>query len=231
MASSMMETIRSLLELGGPVVAVLMAISIFAVALMALKLFQFLRERVGANGKAARALNLWNHGRYSEARQLAETGAGAASAALASAMRLAARGVAKPAIEEEIGRIAIARLHDLQRGFRALDAIAQIAPLLGLFGTVLGMIEAFQRLQLAGNTVDPSILAGGIWVALLTTAVGLAVAMPVSLALTWFETRLEDERVAIETLTAGLFSSEPVRDRNFAAPKAGALGEESSHAA
>lgn len=72
------------------------------------------------------------------------------------------------------------------------------------------MIEAFQALQGAGNAVDPSLLAGGIWVALLTTAVGLAVAMPVSLVLTWFETRLENERVAIETMTTSLLSQREI---------------------
>lgn len=226
MTGNMVETIRSLLELGGPVVAVLLALSIFAVALIGLKLFQFVRERVGASGRAQQALRLWNNGRTGEARQLAESGASAASAAVAVAMRLAAtRNVPKSAIEQEVGRIAVTRLHDLQRGFRALDAIAQIAPLLGLFGTVLGMIEAFQQLQAAGNSVDPSILAGGIWVALLTTAVGLAVAMPVSLALTWFETRLEDERVAIETLTAAVFASDLLRERGVAPAGAAVAGE------
>ncbi|NIY99719.1 MotA/TolQ/ExbB proton channel family protein, partial [Salipiger sp. HF18] len=53
-------------------------------------------------------------------------------------------------------------------------------------------------LQDAGSQVDPSILAGGIWVALLTTAVGLAVAMPTSLILSWFESRMEAERVLAE---------------------------------
>jgi biopolymer transport protein ExbB len=76
---------------------------------------------------------------------------------------------------------------------RLLDAIAQTAPLLGLFGTVLGMIEAFQTLQSAGATVDPSQLAGGIWVALLTTALGLGIAMPVSLFLSWVEGRIARE--------------------------------------
>ena len=56
---------------------------------------------------------------------------------------------------------------------------------MGLFGTVLGMIDAFRALQAAGDAVDPSVLAGGIWVALLTTAAGLGVAMPTSLALTF----------------------------------------------
>ena len=86
------------------------------------------------------------------------------------------------------------------------------------------VIEAFRNLQAAGNTVDPSLLAGGIWVALLTTAVGLAVAMPVSMALTWFETRLEDERVAIETLTAAVLAGTPGERRE---PAAGPVAERS----
>lgn len=57
------------------------------------------------------------------------------------------------------------------------------------------MIEAFRSLQAAGSQVDPSILAGGIWVALLTTAVGLVVAMPTALILSWLEQRMEAERV------------------------------------
>ena len=88
-----------------------------------------------------------------------------------------------------------ARFARLESGFRLLDSVAQLAPLLGLFGTVLGMISAFQALQEAGAQVDPSILAGGIWVALLTTAVGLAVAMPTALILSWFESRMDRERV------------------------------------
>lgn len=87
------------------------------------------------------------------------------------------------------------RFAKLERGFRLLDSVAQLAPLLGLFGTVLGMIEAFRALQDAGSQVDPSILAGGIWVALLTTAVGLVVAMPTALVLSWLEQRMETERV------------------------------------
>ena len=90
------------------------------------------------------------------------------------------------------------RFARLERGFRLLDSVAQLAPLLGLFGTVLGMISAFQALQEAGSQVDPSILAGGIWVALLTTAVGLAVAMPTSLLLTWFESRVARESELLE---------------------------------
>lgn len=200
----MLESIRSLLQLGGPVVAVLGVLSVFAVALLILKLWQFWRERVGRHGRAERALHAWVHRDYAGARQILADDRSAPGTALSAAMRLAASGAPRRQVEQEVERIAVARLHDLQRGFRALDAIAQVAPLLGLFGTVLGMIDAFRQLQAAGNAVDPSILAGGIWVALLTTAVGLAVAIPVSLALTWLETMVENERVTIETSTAML---------------------------
>ena len=150
---------------------------------------------------------LFKSGRIREAGTLAAAGRSAAAHAVAMAIRLAQdKTVSKSQVAEEIDRYATDRLHTLQGGFRFLDAVAQMAPLLGLFGTVLGMIEAFRNLQNAGNVVDPSILAGGIWVALLTTAFGLAVAMPVSLVLTWLEARLESERVAIQTLVSSVLS-------------------------
>ncbi|MCT7375291.1 MotA/TolQ/ExbB proton channel family protein [Chelativorans salis] len=220
MPARLFDTITSFLTLGGPVVALLVVLSVFALALILLKLVQFWRERVGRHARAERALHAWFHEGYGAARSALEGDCSPAGTALAACMRLATlRNVPKAEIEDDVGRIALTRLHDLQRGFRALDAIAQVAPLLGLFGTVLGMIEAFRQLQEAGNAVDPSLLAGGIWVALLTTATGLAVAMPVSLVLTWFETRLENERVAIETMTGAVLSHgvesrgrEPARD-------------------
>jgi len=107
---------------------------------------------------------------------------------------------------ERLAAEAEARFATLEGGFRALDSVAQLSPLLGLFGTVLGMIDAFQSLQSAGSQVDPSLLAGGIWVALLTTAVGLAVAMPTAMVLSWLESRMDGERVfadtAIQTICA-----------------------------
>ncbi|WP_407943295.1 MotA/TolQ/ExbB proton channel family protein [Mangrovicoccus ximenensis] len=89
-------------------------------------------------------------------------------------------------LERDFGRVGA--------GLRVLEIVAQVAPLLGLFGTVLGMIDAFRQLQSAGSGADPSLLAGGIWVALLTTAAGLAVAMPASVLLGWFDARLARHR-------------------------------------
>ena len=73
-------------------------------------------------------------------------------------------------------------VRDLSRYLQALATIANIAPLLGLLGTVVGMIKAFMVIQQMGGKVNAAVLAGGIWEAMLTTALGLAVALPTMVA-------------------------------------------------
>lgn len=94
------------------------------------------------------------------------------------------------ASREECERIGKTTLLSAHSGLRAIELIASIAPLVGLLGTVLGMIDAFQALQDSGAQADPAALAGGIWEALLTTAAGMAVAIPATIALSWFESIL-----------------------------------------
>ena len=89
---------------------------------------------------------------------------------------------------------------------KVLEVIGGLAPLLGLFGTVLGMIEAFQQLEAAGSQVDPAILSGGIWLALLTTAAGLAVAMPAVIIYVFFDRYLEQLAHDLEILVGKCFS-------------------------
>ena len=191
----MFTPLQNIIQTGGPVVAVLLCVSILTLAVTLYKIIQFRGAGVGRHIMLQRSLRLWDNGKANLAGQelarsknylVAMVRAGYA-ADNASPAELAAR------LEAE----AEEQFIQLERGFRFLDNVAQLAPLLGLFGTVLGMISAFQALQDAGNQVDPSVLAGGIWVALLTTAVGLAVAMPTSLILSWFEQRMDAERVFV----------------------------------
>jgi biopolymer transport protein ExbB len=93
---------------------------------------------------------------------------------------------------EETGRKVV---HDLERFLNTLGTIAAIGPLLGLLGTVFGMIDIFSSLMLHGAG-NPAALAGGISVALITTASGLAVAIPSLIFHRYFE-RLVDEYVVI----------------------------------
>ena len=226
--ADILASISGFLELGGPVVAVLAGLSVVALTVVILKLAQFWTQRVGRPGRAEAAVRLWGHGRRREAWQALGDIRSAAEEAVAIAMQSGEGGktVDKALVEEDIARAATRRLHRYNAGMKALDAIAQIAPLLGLFGTVLGMIEAFQNLQSAGNAVDPSLLAGGIWVALLTTAVGLAVAMPVSLVVTYLEGQIENEKVAVETLASAVLLEQARGDARAAFEEVEAGGYE-----
>jgi biopolymer transport protein ExbB len=188
---SPLDALRGVLSLGGPVVAVLLTMSVLTLGVALYKLWQFAASGVGRHRVLSEALAAWDAGDRGTAQaRLAES-----RSYLAPLMGSAMKAPDQPGIDGRLDAEAGLALAGLERGFRFLDTVAQLAPLLGLFGTVLGMIEAFQSLQAAGSSVDPSLLAGGIWVALLTTAVGLAVAMPTSMLLAWLESRTARERV------------------------------------
>ena len=190
------EAIRQMIDLGGPVVAILLAISVVTLATMLYKLWQFSMAGVGRHKALRAAVDYWDQGDMNGAALALN--ASKSYLAPVVEMTFAAEVEDRKRLEAE----AEVRFARLEGGFRLLDSVAQLAPLLGLFGTVLGMIDAFQSLQDAGAQVDPSLLAGGIWVALLTTAVGLAVAMPTAMVLSWFEGRMDAERVIAERAIA-----------------------------
>lgn len=186
-----LETLSALFSLGGPVIAILFVMSVLTLTVTLYKIWQFSVSGVGRHRILSEALANWDNGDQDAARARINDSRSYLAPLLGKAMNASKRKGIEARLDAEAGQ----SLAVLERGFRLLDTVAQIAPLLGLFGTVLGMIEAFRSLQGAGSTVDPSLLAGGIWVALLTTAVGLAVAIPTSMVLAWLESRTARERV------------------------------------
>jgi len=92
--------------------------------------------------------------------------------------------------EQEIETLLQKKYLSTQKFLPSLEIIAQVSPLIGLLGTVIGMIDSFNELELGGSLVDPSILAGGIWTALLTTAMGLIVAIPALISHYYFDKKL-----------------------------------------
>ncbi|MDP2577190.1 MAG: MotA/TolQ/ExbB proton channel family protein [Candidatus Palauibacterales bacterium] len=86
-------------------------------------------------------------------------------------------------------------LAGLERGLVWLATLANVAPLTGFLGTVIGMIQAFQAIELAGE-VEATTVAGGIKVALITTAAGLTIAIPINIAHNYFVTKID--RLVIE---------------------------------
>ncbi len=94
--------------------------------------------------------------------------------------------------------------HALERNLLALATVAGLAPLLGFLGTVTGMIRAFMAVQRQGGSVDATVLAGGIWEALVTTAVGLSVGIVAYLLYNYLVGRAQDLVVNLEQHTLEL---------------------------
>ena len=94
----------------------------------------------------------------------------------------------------------------MQRFMPSLEIIAQVSPLIGLLGTVIGMIDSFNKLELGGSLVDPAILAGGIWTALLTTAMGLIVAIPALISHYFFDRKILQKHKNTEEFVHKLIS-------------------------
>ncbi|QBY01863.1 MotA/TolQ/ExbB proton channel family protein [Rhodophyticola sp. CCM32] len=206
-----MNDALTFLTQGGPVIWAIAALSVITLALSLWKIWQFLQIGVWSGGTVTdSAIACWQAGD-------AETGLSRIRGRKSVRARLAATAMAArldPALtpdtaRDETTRVARSLLSEARGGFRALELIATIAPLLGLLGTVLGMIAAFQALQTAGSRADPSALAGGIWEALLTTAAGMVVAIPASMMLTWFESVVDRLQADMEDAATRIFTRGP----------------------
>ena len=202
-------SLNSLLQAGGPVVSILLVMSILAVAIIFLKLWQFASLRLGSTQFIDQSRRAWRKGDVVSAINHVKDSRNPVAKVLFVALKgknnLA---VSESVVREEAARIAAVELEKLKSHLRGLELIGSLSPLLGLLGTVLGMIAAFQQLQLAGAKVDPSVLSGGIWEALLTTAVGIAVAIPAIAALSGFERKIERTKYAMENALTQVFTCE-----------------------
>jgi len=181
---------------------VLLAMSVLAVTIILLKLFQFFRSglrRLDFVDSALAALQQGNHDGALQALQQQHS-------PVAHVMECAIRCGADPTmtakdVEAEVSRVGSAQIRNLESWLRGLSSIAHLSPLLGLLGTVTGMIVAFMSLEAAGSRVDPSILSGGIWEALLTTAFGLTVAIPAMAAFYYLEGEVDRVRAAMKDVS------------------------------
>ncbi|HKK35643.1 MAG TPA: MotA/TolQ/ExbB proton channel family protein [Paracoccaceae bacterium] len=202
-----MTGVTGFLDRGGPVLWLIAALSVATLALILWKIWRLALMGAWSGAASERAAQLWAGGDRAGAQEIvaARSSLRAALARAAMAARLDASLTEAQAREETV-RVAKAGLSRARAGLRMLDLVVTIAPLLGLFGTVLGMIAAFQTLQETGAQADPSALAGGIWEALLTTAAGMGVAIPASMALSWFESVVERVQGDMEDLATRIFT-------------------------
>lgn len=196
---------------GGPVMWPLLALSIVALAFIIERFFALRRARINVNeflAKIRKAL-IVNHS-VREAIKTCEQYRGPVASIMKAG--LLKYGQPKEDIEKTIENAALYEMGRLERGLTVLATVANIAPLLGFLGTVTGMINAFDALMEAGLT-NPGLVAGGISEALITTAAGLIVAIPVQMAYNYFMTRINRFVRDIETATNMLLETFIEMDR------------------
>lgn len=151
------------MDKGGPVMWVLLGYSVIATAIVLERsLFLLRMPRIDGDASKALAIDASKSPESVMAHELQQAVGG---------------GSTNP--ERVASRVGSAQLVRMETGLRTLAWLGNTAPLLGLFGTITGMIKAFMVIEAAGGKVDAQALAGGIWEAMITTGAGLAVAIPV----------------------------------------------------
>ncbi len=170
----------SFLAQGGPVMWVLLGLSLVAVVVFAERALYLHRGQIRSTAFLTGIKNILAKRRLMEAITVCEETPGPVAAIVKAA--LLHHEDDEPRLRLAVQEAALVEIPVLERRMGALAAIAQVAPLLGLLGTVLGMLRAFHAFTLGGNYATAAALSGGMWEALLATAFGLAVAVPTHLA-------------------------------------------------
>lgn len=201
-----LQTLLQLIELGGPVVVLLMLMSVYGLTIATLKLWQFNAIRLGDRRFVEPAVNAWQEGDNQRLQKLLNGRANPIARAMLLVVNGTHAGISESRLREEVARTVTRDINILRRHFRPLEVIGNVAPLLGLLGTVIGMIAAFNQLEAAGSQVDPSVLSGGIWEALLTTAVGLVVAIPAVAILNFLERNVERFHEDVQDALSRMFT-------------------------
>lgn len=159
---------------GGLLMYPILASSILTVAFGMERAFHYMRARI-RNETLSKIKSLIEQHQYDEAHTLAKESHDPVSAVIAEALQH--RRETQLDIEEAISLKGSTEIEKLNKNLHILELIGSITPMLGLLGTVIGMAKSFKNIAEMQGPVDPSVLAGGIWEALITTVAGLCVAI------------------------------------------------------
>ena len=170
---------------GGVLIIPIVLCSFIAVALIIERLWYY--KRIGGNAQNLyiRIASLVKRGQMDEAVTICER----QRSILAKLLKVILQNHHRSAddLEKLVSMTGTREIQKLSQHVRALGIIGHVTPLIGLLGTVVGMVKTFMQIADSSGQVNPSLLAGGIWEALLTTAAGLTVAIPVVIMYHYFE--------------------------------------------
>jgi biopolymer transport protein ExbB len=172
-----------LLLKGGPILWVILALAVPVLAILAERILYFRRIALDEDKLFARVKGAVEKGHWDEAMAICDT----VEAPLAGLIRAAVehRSLPDADLKEAVRDAAVRELPAIEHTIQAVNVIAGISPLMGLLGTVSGIINSFNVLGSFGAVSDPSVLAKGISEALLTTAAGIVIAVPSMVIYAW----------------------------------------------
>jgi len=182
--------IISFLAKGGILVIPILFCSVVALTIVLERLYRFRKLRIKNPDLIARVKKALNEKGVDEALFIAENSKNPLGRVLKEGIKRYRAG--KESMERAMASAAEREIRGLERYLPALSTVGNIAPLLGLLGTVTGMIKAFMVIERLGGRVNASVLAGGIWEAMLTTALGLSVAIPTIVAHNYLVSKLRN---------------------------------------
>ncbi len=174
---------------GGILMIPIILCSVLALAIIIERFYSLHRAQINTHAFMARIREVLKRNKIMEAIQICEDTPGPIASILKAGILKYDKG--KQEIKEAIDDAGRHEVPRLEKYFSILSTIIAVAPLLGFLGTVSGMIRAFMSIQEKGGAVNPGDLASGIWAALLTTAAGLSVAIPVLVVYNYLVSRVD----------------------------------------
>jgi biopolymer transport protein ExbB len=165
-----------LLTKGGPIIWVILAASAVAIMVFIERLLHYHRAQINSTEFLSGVRNVLKRDNVVEAISICDATPGPVARLVKVAILNRERG--REGVREALEEAGLMEVPRLEAKLNVLATIAQIAPLLGLLGTVLGFIRIFVRMEEEGQFAHAGLLMGGVWEALLCTAAGLAVAIP-----------------------------------------------------
>lgn len=181
-----------LIQKGGPMMYLIILCSVLAFGVVIERIYHLNKARVDANKFMDEIINVLKRNKIIEAIEMCNATPGPIAHIIKAGILKHDR--SKAEIKEAVEEAAQLEIPRLEKHMPILATIAHIAPLLGLVGTVTGMIKSFQVIQqksMAMIPVNPGDLAGGIWEALLATLAGLAVAIPTYVAYNYLSSQVD----------------------------------------
>ncbi len=177
------------LSKGGVLVIPILFCSVVALAIFLERVIRFARMRNRGRGLEKKVVERLKNNQEQKAHEFARASNSPMGRVLSQALEV--KDQDRETLETVIVHATEEEVRGLSRYLQALATIGNIAPLLGLLGTVIGMIKAFMVIQEMGGKVNAAVLAGGIWEAMMTTALGLSVALPAIVAHSYLLSRVD----------------------------------------